>query len=259
MPKKNLFLAAPVTIALVLGGSVLAYAQSSSSTAGMRSDATMKADDATAATSASKKAGAAADKEGKADADSLVQEAVKVVGQMKSDDGLANLLAKAKGVYIVPDFGRAGLIVGGRGGAGVMMAKNGKGEWTDPGFYDFGAISLGAQAGVSAGSVAFILMSDDAVQQFRDDNSFSLNADAGLSIINYSANAQAAAGKGDIIFWSDTEGAFAGAQIGISDVSWADDNTQAFYGQKVTPQKLLSGDITVDKADRLKSALSGAG
>ena len=120
-----------------------------------------------------------------------------------------SLLKKAKGVYIVPDFGRGGLIVGGRGGAGVMLAKH-NGRWTDPAFFNFGGVSIGAQAGGSGGSVAFILMSQDAVDAFKNGNQFSLNSGAGLSIVNYSANAQASAGKGDIVFWSNTEGRLCG-------------------------------------------------
>ncbi len=191
-----------------------------------------------------------------ADAKDIVNAATKVVNQMKSDDNVASLLKKAKGVYIVPDFGRGGLIVGGRGGAGVMLAKH-DGKWTDPAFFNFGGVSIGAQAGASGGSVAFILMSKDAVNAFKNGNQFSLNSGAGLSIVNYSANTQASAGKGDIVFWSDTEGAYAGATISVSDVGWANANNKGYYGKKVSASKLISGQVATKKGEKLKSALSG--
>ena len=174
-----------------------------------------------------------ADNGDRQDARSLVKEATSVVRQMKSDQKMARLLSKAKGVYIVPDFGRAGLIAGAKGGAGLMMAKTPTG-WTDPAFYDFGGISIGAQVGASGGSVAFVLMSKDAVDAFKSGNKFSLNGNAGLSIINYSAGSQGSWGKGDIVFWSDTEGAYAGATVGVSDLNWDDDNNRGYYGRKVT-------------------------
>ena len=169
------------------------------------------------------------------DAQELVDNAVKEVQTMKKDPQLKKLMAKAKGIYIVPDFGRGALIVGGRGGAGVVLAHH-NGQWSDPAFYDFGAISFGAQAGASGGPIAFLLMSQNAVDAFKSGNKISLNAGAGLSIVTYSANAQASWGKGDIILWSNTKGAYAGATISVTDLNWADGNNKEFYGRKVDPR-----------------------
>jgi lipid-binding SYLF domain-containing protein len=192
----------------------------------------------------------------KNDAQQLVNEATAEVKKMSADPQLKKLLAKAKGVYLVPEFGRGALIVGGRGGAGVVLAnKNGK--WTDPAFYDMGGISIGAQAGGSGGAIAFLLMSQGAVDAFKSGNKFSLNAGAGLSIVNYSANSQASWGKGDIILWSNTSGAYAGATISVTDVNWADGNNKAYYGRKVDPSKILAGDVTTPDAAKLKAALPG--
>lgn len=93
------------------------------------------------------------------------------------DPQLKQLLGKAKGVFLVPEFGRGAVIVivGGRGGAGLVLAKD-NGQWSDPAFYDFGAISLGAQAGGSGGKVAFLLMTDKAVDAFKSGNKISLNS-----------------------------------------------------------------------------------
>ena len=190
------------------------------------------------------------------DAQELVDNAVNVVQTMKKDPQLKKLMAKAKGIYIVPDFGRGALIVGGRGGAGVVLAHN-NGQWSDPAFYDFGAISFGAQAGASGGPVAFLLMSQNAVDAFKSGNKISLNADAGLSIVTYSANAQASWGKGDIVLWSNTNGAYAGATISVTDLNWADGNNKAYYGRKVDPNAVLAGKIDSPNAKKLKDVLPG--
>jgi len=192
----------------------------------------------------------------KSDAQQLVAEATAEVKKMSADPQLKKLLAKAKGVYLVPEFGRGALVIGGRGGAGVVLARK-DGKWTDPAFYDMGGISIGAQAGGSGGAIAFLLMSQGAVDAFKSGNKFSLNAGAGLSIVDYSANSQASWGKGDIVMWSDTKGAYAGATISVSDVNWADGNNMAYYGRKVDPSKILAGDVTSPDAANLKAALQG--
>ena len=190
------------------------------------------------------------------DAQELVDNAVNVVQTMKKDPQLKKLMAKAKGIYIVPDFGRGALIVGGRGGAGVVLAHH-NGQWSDPAFYDFGAISFGAQAGASGGPVAFLLMSQNAVDAFKSGNKVSLNAGAGLSIVTYSANAQASWGKGDIVMWSNTKGAYAGATVSVTDLNWADGNNKAYYGRKVDPNAIFAGKVNSPDAKKLKDVLPG--
>ncbi len=54
--------------------------------------------------------------------------------------------------------------------------------------------------------MAFILMSDDAVNAFKSGNKITLDADAGFTIVNWSADAEASWGKADVVTWSDTEG-----------------------------------------------------
>jgi len=187
---------------------------------------------------------------------SLVKSAVAEVQTMNQNPQLKQLLAKAKGVYLVPEFGRGALIVGGRGGAGVVLAKN-NGKWSDPAFYDFGGISLGLQAGGSGGKVAFLLMTKNAVDAFKSGNKISLNAGAGLTIVNFSHSSQASWGKGDIIMWTDNSGAYAGTNVSVTDLNWADNNNQAYYGRKVQPDQILAGNIDSPDATALKDALAG--
>ncbi len=190
------------------------------------------------------------------DATELVNEAMAEVKTMKKDPQLKKLMAKAKGIYLVPKFGRGALIVGGRGGAGVVLAHV-NGKWTNPAFYDFGGISFGAEAGASGGPIAFLLMTKGAVDQFKSGNKVTLNAGAGLSIVTYSANAQASWGKGDIIMWSNTKGAYAGATVSVTDINWSDGNNKAYYGRKVDPSQVLAGKVNTPDAEQLKQMLPG--
>lgn len=187
------------------------------------------------------------------DAEELVNKAAKVVEAMKTDADLREMLAQAKGIFIVPDYGRAAAVVGASGGKGVLVAKT-DGKWSDPTFYNIGSVSIGAQAGIKEGHIAMLLMSDKALDAFKDENSFSLDADAGLTLIAWDASAEAS-GK-DVIFWSDTDGLFAGASLGTSDISWDQDDNRGLYGEQVSVDDVLSGKLKTPKSATLQRALS---
>jgi lipid-binding SYLF domain-containing protein len=198
---------------------------------------------------------AAADQDDLKDAKVHVQNAVEVVQQMKQDPGVARLLDTAHGVFIVPEYGEGALVVGAHGGAGVLVAKH-NGAWTGPAFYDMGGITVGAQVGGAGGAVAMILTSERAVEEFKDgENNFSLDANADLVMVNYSADVQASAGKGDVVLWSDTEGAFVGASLGVSNINSDEDQNDAFYGRDITARQILTGGTANPQAQPLLNAL----
>lgn len=191
------------------------------------------------------------------DAQQLVDEAETVARQMKADPELANLLSRAKGVFIVPDYARAAAVAGGEGGEGVLLAKNGQ-DWSDPVFYNIGAATAGAQLGVSTGSIAMILMTEKAVDSFKQDNNFAVNADAGFTMVDYSARSHGSTIDGDVVLWSDTEGAFANVSVGITDIQRDDSEIKQYYRETVDAASIIEGNARSDQqvAQNLKRALS---
>ncbi|MBI1181473.1 MAG: hypothetical protein GC201_13030 [Alphaproteobacteria bacterium] len=200
------------------------------------------ADMAAPAASQNQMAHASADRDAAADAVDTLTDAGKVLAKMQADPNMQGFLSRAHGLFIVPHYARGGLVAGGSGGEGVMVMRGTKG-WSNPLFYNVGGISVGAQAGFEAGAVAFLLMNDKSTASFAQQNNFSLDADAGLTIVDYSAAGQASAGKGDVVVWSDTKGAFAGAMVGVSDINWDDDENAAYYGSKVTAAAVIKGEV----------------
>lgn len=159
----------------------------------------------------------------------------------------------------MPDYAKGALGVGARGGEGVMLAHR-DGQWSGPAFYDFGGVSVGAQVGVEAGQIAMVLMSDEAVEAFHSTNNFSLNADAGLTLIDWSARAQGSLGKGDVVVWSDAEGAFAGADVSVTDIRWdAEENERVHGGDMTSRQILASASVDDRHAQKLQAALQETG
>lgn len=188
-----------------------------------------------------------------------VDDAVAVVRRIESEPGLNTLLQQAKGVFIVPTYGRVALGVGGGGGAGVLLVKRDSGAWSDPGFYNIGGISLGAQVGAEGGPMVMVLNNDKAVNSFRQKNKFSLSADAGLTVVNWAKVAQGSVGTGDVVVWAGTKGLFGNVvSIGVNDIRFDQKETDAYYHQAVSASDVVNGMVKNPQADTLKQALAAS-
>lgn len=187
----------------------------------------------------------------------LLTDAVEVAQKMRAEDDLRQLLTETKGVFIVPDYGKGAVGIGVQAGEGVLLARDG-GAWSAPVFYDIGAISVGPQLGAAGGEIALLLMTDEALDSFKGDQDFDLTADAGLTLVDYSARVEERLGEDDdVILWSDTEGAFAGASLGVTGLNWDEEENRSYYeDDSVTADTILSGEVTDPKSDELQRALA---
>jgi lipid-binding SYLF domain-containing protein len=185
-----------------------------------------------------------------------VSDAVSLVRQMKQDPALSGVLEKARGIFIIPHYGKGGLIVGGQGGGGVVLAKRDN-AWSAPAFYSIGGASIGAQAGGESGAIAMILMTQKALDRFADTTTgWSLNGTAGLTVVNWSGKTQATTNRGDVILWSNTSGLYGGVTASITDISPDTKMDQVYYQRPVNSEEILAGNISSPSADTLRNALA---
>jgi lipid-binding SYLF domain-containing protein len=201
------------------------------------------------------------DRDEKEDANKHVTDAVAVLKRMQAEPGMSKLLSQARGVFIVPTYGRAALGVGAAGGAGVLLTKGSGKMWRGPAFYDIGGLSVGLQAGAEGGPMALILNNDKAVQSFGQKNNFSVSADAGLTVVDWSKTAQGTAGTGDVTAWTGTKGLFGNvASIAINDIRYDADETNAYYGQSnLMAQDIIGGKVkSPPQAKALQKAITTA-
>lgn len=188
-----------------------------------------------------------------------VTEALAVVRQLDAEPRMKQLLQQAKGVLIVPSYGRAALGIGAHGGAGLLLLKRADGGWSGPAFYNLGGLTVGLQAGIEGGAMAMVLNNDKAVQEFMKKNNFSLSAAAGLTVVNWSKLAQSTAGNGDVVAWSASKGLFGDVlTVGLNDIRFNQRMTNAYYGRALWPQDIAAGTVSNPQAQPLQQALGSA-
>ncbi len=188
-----------------------------------------------------------------------VGDALAVVRQLEAEPRMKQLLQRAKGVLIVPSYGRAALAVGAHGGGGLLLVRRADGSWSGPAFYDLGGLTVGLQAGVEGGPVALVLNNDKAVNEFMQKNNFALSAEAGITVVNWSKLAQGTAGTGDVVAWSGTKGLFGDLlAVGVSDIRFNQSLTNAYYGRTLSPKDVADGGVANTQSQPLQQALATA-
>lgn len=177
----------------------------------------------------------------KADAEALVAQALATVQRLAKDGDFASLksaLAQAKGVLIFPKVLKAGVVVGGAGGTGVLLARDAaSGAWVGPAFYTIGSASLGLQVGVSSAEMMMVVNSQKALDSLYK-NKLKLGTEASAAIGSKGVDKGMSFGA-DFVVYSRIKGAFAGVAVDGSVLDVRETLNTAYYGQSTTPLDIL--------------------
>jgi lipid-binding SYLF domain-containing protein len=193
--------------------------------------------------------------------ENMVDEARITVDNLKKDQEFGNavaLMRKARGVLIVPALLKGGFFVGGEGGSGVLLTRNG-GTWSYPAFYTLASGSFGLQIGLEQAELIMIVMNEKALSAIMRSE-FKVGADAGIAIVTLGSSAEAAttrAAGADIVVWASASGAYAGISVNGSIIrpraSWND----AYYGHAVRVSDIvLKRAVKNPNADVLRQDLA---
>ena len=146
---------------------------------------------------------------------------------------------EAKGLFIVPQLLRGAFVFGGAGGSGVLLVRDEKtGEWSEPAFYNIGAVTFGLQAGGDTSELIFVVTTQRGLEQFyRSD--FKLGADAGISVGPVGSSGSVAGVTADIVSYGRTKGAFAGMAMEGVVIAVSNDSNESYYGKPVRPVDIL--------------------
>ena len=173
-------------------------------------------------------------------------DAVRVVRQIQSIPESAipdRLLDEAKAIVVVPDTIKAGFMVGGRRGLGLMSVKSPDGTWSNPVFVKLAGASFGLQAGVQSADVILVFRSERGLDNIVNGK-FTLGADAGVAAGPVGRNAAAATDgelKAEIWSWSRARGRCAGVALDGAVLSIDNGANRSTYGAGVTPRMVFEG------------------
>jgi lipid-binding SYLF domain-containing protein len=195
------------------------------------------------------------------DAEDLVLKAKATIEQFGRNDDFPTFspaLAKARGVLIFPQVLKAGFILGGSGGSGVLLVRDSKtGKWFGPAFYSMGSASLGFQAGASSAEVVMIVNTQKGLDSLRS-NKVKLGGDASVAV-GPKGTGTGIALDSDFVAYSTVKGAFAGLAIDGSVLDVRGALNSAYYGKKVTPAEILAKGAPVKpEAAALQAAVKKA-
>ncbi|MGO4391719.1 lipid-binding SYLF domain-containing protein [Variovorax sp. M-6] len=196
-----------------------------------------------------------------ADAKALVQKAqatVNAFSKSKDFTEFGAALGKARGVLIFPQILKAGFVLGGSGGSGVLMVRDEKtGSWSGPAFYTMGSASFGFQAGASSAEMVMLVHSQKALDSLYTSK-VKLGGDASVAVWKSGMGASAALNT-DFVAFSMVKGAFAGLAVDGSVIDVRDSLNAAYYGKPVTPLEILAKhEVSSPASAGLRAALKKA-
>jgi lipid-binding SYLF domain-containing protein len=195
--------------------------------------------------------------------DERARNAVKVLDEVMRMPEQAipnNLLENAHAVAVIPGVVKAGLVVGGRHGKGLISVRSADGTWSHPSHISLTGGSIGFQAGVQSTDVVLVFRTPRGVDSIVHGK-FTLGADAAVAAGPVGRTAQASTDgqlKAEIYSYSRSRGLFAGVALDGAVLSIDHDANEAVYGPNTTPRAAFEGrvsqvtDAIVDFRDRLE-------
>ena len=183
----------------------------------------------------------------KMDADIIVEKSRLVIEEMirSPDNELAlDLIKKSAGVAIIPGMLKAGFVLGGSYGKGVVLAHR-DGRWTGPAFVYILAGSLGLQIGVQSTDLILVVMGQKAMRSFLKSK-FKLGGDAAIAAGPIGAQASASIEillRGGIYSYSRSKGLFAGISLEGAGMGTDFDLNRAYFMTTVNPEKILYEEV----------------
>src|ERR1051326_3773326 len=165
-----------------------------------------------------------------------------------------DLLDRAEAVAVFPGMLKAGLVVGGRGGSGIISRRV-TGGWSAPAFFKMGGASVGLQIGAAKTDLVLLFMNDSALRGLLEDKlEVGGEASAAAGPVGRSAaastNLKLDAG---ILSYSRSKGLFAGLELKGAVINPDNNLNEALYGLKT--KEILTGSNKVKMSDVLPGVI----
>ncbi len=165
------------------------------------------------------------------------------------------LLDRAEAVAVFPGMLKAGFVVGGRGGSGVISRRV-TGGWSAPAFFKMGGASLGLQIGAARTDLILLFMNPDALKGLLEDK-LEMGGEASAAAGPVGRTASATTNltfDAGILSYSRSKGLFAGLEIKGAVINPDNNLNEALYGFKA--KDVLTGTNKVNMADVLSGVIT---
>jgi len=147
-------------------------------------------------------------------------------------------LKDAKALLIVPNLLKAGFILGGSGGSGVLVVRDAKtGNWSQPAFYTAGSVTYGLQIGGESAEVIMMIRTQKALDSLYTTE-FKLGGDVSVAAgpVGKGAKANVTAA---VVTFAKSKGLFAGLSMEGSVLKVSEKSNKAYYGKAVSPLDIV--------------------
>ncbi|HEV2860489.1 MAG TPA: lipid-binding SYLF domain-containing protein [Pyrinomonadaceae bacterium] len=164
------------------------------------------------------------------------------------------LLDRAEAVAVFPGMLKAGFVVGGRGGSG-LISRRVTGGWSAPAFFKMGGASIGAQIGAAKTDLVLLFMNEDALKGLLEDK-LEMGGEASAAAGPVGRTASATTNltlDAGILSYSRSKGLFAGLELKGAVINPDNNLNEALYGLKA--RDLLTGSNRVRMADVLPGVI----
>jgi lipid-binding SYLF domain-containing protein len=151
-----------------------------------------------------------------------------------------DLLDKAEAVAVFPNVIKAGFIVGGRGGNGVISRRI-RGGWSAPAFFSLGGGSIGLQIGASSTDFVLLFMNEEALKGLLEDK-LEIGGEGSVAAGPVGRTAAASTNvtlDAGILSYSRSKGLFAGLELKGVVIDPDNDDNEAVYRLKA--RDILTG------------------
>ena len=175
---------------------------------------------------------------------SLISDSIDVIKEMKKQDdvsSMADVIHGAHAIAFVPSMVKAGLILGGQYGEGLVLRKEG-GKWYGPSFHNLGGGSFGLQIGAQKISLILVVTNQKGVDAFLSSKT-KLGADVAVAAGPVGRRGEASTDgqlKASIYSYSITKGLFAGVSLDGSVLSISVKRNEEYWNKKISADKALN-------------------
>jgi lipid-binding SYLF domain-containing protein len=144
-----------------------------------------------------------------------------------------SLLSNARAIVVLPGLLKAGFIVGGRYGTGLLIARAKDGTWLYPVMVSLTGASIGWQIGAQSTDIVLVFKDLRSVETI-EKGKFTLGADASVAAGPVGRHAEASTDiqfRSEIYSYSRSRGLFAGLALEGGALLIDHDATWAFYSR----------------------------